>query len=73
MNKTNFLAVYAEAHLQALLKENIIAAFWKTGIIPLNHDVITNEMLAPSATSSSRKFLPISQASPVRVMEDMIH
>jgi hypothetical protein len=73
VDKTNFLSVYAEAHLQALLKENIIAAFWKTGIVPLNHDVITDEMLAPSTTSSSRGFLPIPQASPVRVMEDMIH
>jgi hypothetical protein len=45
VDKTNFLSVYAEAHLQALLKENIIAAFQKTGIVPLNCDVITDEML----------------------------
>ena len=73
VDKTNFLAVYAEAHFQALLKENIIAAFRKMGIVLLNRDVITDEMLAPSTTSSSRGFLPIPQASPVRVMEDMIH
>ncbi|KAF8218534.1 hypothetical protein L208DRAFT_1350478, partial [Tricholoma matsutake] len=73
VDKTNFLSVYAEAHLQALLKENIVAAFWKMGIVPLNCDVITDEMLVPSTTSSSRGFLPIPQASPVHVMEDMIH
>jgi hypothetical protein len=72
VDKRNFLAVYAEAHLQALSKENIIAAFRKTGIVPLNRDVITDEMLAPSTTSSSRGFLPIPQASSVHVMEDMI-
>ncbi|KAF8240116.1 DDE-domain-containing protein, partial [Tricholoma matsutake] len=64
VDKTNFLSVYAEAHLQALSKENIIAAFRKTGIILLNRDVITDEMLAPSTTSSSRGFLPIPQTSP---------
>ena len=73
VDKINFLSVYAEAHLQALSKENIIAAFRKTGIVPLDHNVITDEMLAPSTTSSSQGFLPIPQASPVRLMEDMIH
>ena len=73
VDKTNFLSVYAQAHAQALSKENIIAAFRKTGVVPLDRDVITEEMLAPSITSSSRGFLPIPQVSPVRVMEDMIH
>jgi hypothetical protein len=73
VDKTNFLSIYAEAHLQALSKENIIVAFQKTGIVPLNCDVITDEMLAPSTTSSCQGFLPIPQASPVRIMEDMIH
>jgi hypothetical protein len=73
VDKTNFLSVYAQAHTQALSKENIIAAFRKTGIVPLDRNVVTDEMLAPSTTSSSKGFLPIRQASPVRVMEDMIH
>ncbi|KAF8228900.1 hypothetical protein L208DRAFT_1289141, partial [Tricholoma matsutake] len=53
VDKTNFLSIYAKAHLQALSKENIIAAFRKTGIVPLNRNVITDEMLVPSTTSSS--------------------
>ncbi|KAF8226871.1 CENP-B protein, partial [Tricholoma matsutake] len=40
VDKTNFLSIYAKAHLQALSKENIIAAFRKTGIVPLNRNVI---------------------------------
>jgi hypothetical protein len=39
----------------------------------LDRNVITDEMLAPSITSSSQGFLPIPQASPVQVMEDLIH
>lgn len=73
VDKTNFLSVYTQAHTQALSKENIITAFWKTGIVPLDRNVVTDEMLAPSTTSSSRGFLPIQQVSPVRVMEDLIH
>ncbi|KAF8228561.1 CENP-B protein, partial [Tricholoma matsutake] len=65
VDRTNFLSVYTKAHLQALSKENIIAAFWKMGIVLLNCNVITDEMLVPSTTSSSRGFLPIPQASPV--------
>ena len=73
VDKSNFLSVYAQAHMQALSKGNIIAAFRKTGVVPLDRNVVTDEMLAPSTTSSSAGFLPIPQASPVRVMEDMIH
>jgi hypothetical protein len=74
VDKTNFLSVYAQAHVKALSKENIISAFRKTGVVPFNPDVITDAMLAPSIMSSSRGgVLPLPQTSPVRVMEDMIH
>ena len=72
INKTTFLSVYAEAHSKALSKENILTAFWKTGIVPLNRDAIMEEMLAPSIPSSSRGVLLIPQDSPIRVMSDMI-
>ena len=36
VDKANFLSVYARAHTQALSKKNIVAAFRKTGIIPLD-------------------------------------
>ena len=59
--------------MKALTQENILAAFRKMGIVPLDRDVITEQMMAPSTTSSTRGSLPIPQASPVRVMEDLIH
>lgn len=72
ITKSNFLAVYAEAHLETLTEANIKAAFRKTGVIPFNRDVVTAEMMAPSLESSSRGALPIHQSSPVRVMAGMI-
>jgi hypothetical protein len=36
IDKSNFLAVYAEAHLKTLTPENIRMAFKKKGVIPLN-------------------------------------
>jgi hypothetical protein len=39
ITKSNFLAVYAEAHLETLTEANIKAAFRKTGVIPFNRDV----------------------------------
>ena len=73
VSKSNFLSVYAQAHMKALSKENILAAFWKTGVVPFNADVITAQMLAPSATSLTRGDLLLPIESPVRVINDMIH
>ncbi|PPR07729.1 hypothetical protein CVT26_003722 [Gymnopilus dilepis] len=73
IGKTHFLAVYAQAHLEALTKENIEAAFKKTGVVPFNPDVITEAMMAPSHTTSTQSGLPVPLSSPVRVMSDMIH
>ncbi|KAJ7870015.1 hypothetical protein B0H13DRAFT_1509791, partial [Mycena leptocephala] len=65
VDKTTFLAVYAEAHFKTLTLENIKAAFKATGVILLNRDIVTEEMMAPSIESSSRGALPVQQASPV--------
>jgi hypothetical protein len=72
VSKKNFLGVYAKAHLEALSKKNIIAAFKKTGVVPFNPDVITETMLAPSRTSSTQSGLPVPLTSPLRVMSDLI-
>jgi hypothetical protein len=72
VDKTTFLEIYAEAHFKTLLPENIKAAFKKMGAIPLNWDVITEEIMAPSVESSSCGVLPVEQLSPVKVMSNMI-
>lgn len=74
VTKTNFLSIYAKAHLQAFTHDNVLAAFRKTGIVPFNPDIITTDMMAPSLETSTRDgFLPIRQPSPVRAISNMIH
>ncbi|KAL4253004.1 Centromere and Transposable Element-Derived Protein [Pleurotus pulmonarius] len=73
VGKANFLKVYADARSKALTKDNILAAFRKTGVSPFNPNAITADMMAPSISSSSQGGLPIEPPSPVRVIVDMIH
>ncbi|EJF61500.1 DDE-domain-containing protein [Dichomitus squalens LYAD-421 SS1] len=66
VNKTNFLEVYATAHVEALTVANINTTFKKTGVVPLNHDVITLQAMTPSLESSVCGSLPFPpQTSPV--------
>ncbi|RXW17484.1 hypothetical protein EST38_g8369 [Candolleomyces aberdarensis] len=73
VNKQCFLEVYANAHMKALSKQNIISAFRVTGVVPLNPDVITETMLAPSRTSSTSSSLPVPLPSPTQALSDTIH
>jgi hypothetical protein len=72
VTKKNFMKVYAEAHLKALTKENILATFRKTGIVPFNPNVITEEMLAPSWTLSIEGPLPLPTEEPMSILTNMI-
>ena len=75
VTKSNFLSIYAKAHLQAFTPSNVLAAFRKTGVVPFDPDVITNDMMAPSLETSTQDgaFLPMRQPSPVRAISNMIH
>ncbi|KDQ23014.1 hypothetical protein PLEOSDRAFT_1022730, partial [Pleurotus ostreatus PC15] len=66
ITKEHFLGVYGHAHLRALTPGNIKAAFKKTGIIPFDCSVVTEEMMAPSLESSYRGHLPVPPSTPVR-------
>ncbi|KAJ8474688.1 hypothetical protein ONZ51_g7033 [Trametes cubensis] len=72
VNKTNFLAVYAEAHQAALTESNIKAAFRKTGVVPFNPDIITSEMMTPSLETSTQGSLPLPPTSPVRTITQLL-
>jgi len=72
VSKVNFLEVYAKAHVRAFTKENILAAFKKTGIVPFNPDVITDAMMAPSLETSLTTRLPLSLASPLQEVVDLL-
>jgi hypothetical protein len=72
VSKTNFLSVYARAHMRAFTQANILAAFAKTGIVPFNPDVVTAAMMAPSLETSTSSHLPLALASPVQEIVDLI-
>ena len=52
VDKTNFLDVYSRAHVKALTKDNICAAFHATGVYPVNRNFITAKMMDPSIETS---------------------
>lgn len=64
VSKSNFLSVYAKAHTAALTRDNICAAFAKTGVVPYDPSVVTTEMMAPSTATSTETVLPIPPTSP---------
>lgn len=74
VTKSNFLTIYAQAHNKALTKENIIAAFAKTGVVPFNPDVITDAMMAPSleTSTSAHAAVVLDLPSPVKIISELI-
>jgi len=66
------MSVYARAHGRAFTKDNILAAFEKTGVVPFNPDVVTEDMMAPSLETSKSSVLPLEFPSPVKEMMDLI-
>ncbi len=72
VNKSNFLGLYAKAHMQTLTKDNIMSAFKATGIVPFNPDVITATKMAPSLETSSQSGLPVYLSSPVQAVSAML-
>lgn len=72
VSKMNFVRVYAKAHVRSFTKENILAAFRKTGIVPFNPDVITDTMMAPSLETSVSTHLPLKLASPIQEIVDLV-
>jgi hypothetical protein len=70
--KLNFMSIYTKAHTCTFTESNIHAAFAKTGIVPYNPDVITAEMMAPSLEMSTTSLLPLSLASPMHEVVDLI-
>ncbi|KAI5987137.1 hypothetical protein EDC04DRAFT_2913094 [Pisolithus marmoratus] len=73
VGKGNFLAIYSRAHQKALTPETIRAAFWKTGVWPLNPNVVSTEMMAHSYETSSVGHMPLPQASPVHAVSKAIY
>ncbi|EGO04751.1 hypothetical protein SERLA73DRAFT_68419 [Serpula lacrymans var. lacrymans S7.3] len=72
ITKNNFIIIYERAHLKALTPETIFSAFRATGVWPLDRNIITEEMIAPSLETSSQGQLPLPQPSPVCVITSLM-
>jgi hypothetical protein len=72
VDKSKFLGIYRRAHLRTMNPDTIHAAFRKTGIWPLDPDVITEAMMAPSKEMSCEGYLPIEPASPVKAVAKLL-
>lgn len=73
VGKSNFLSIYAPAHIRAFTTENIRMAFAKTGVIPFNPTIIQPEQLKPSIESSTTgSGLPLIPPTPVRTMANLM-
>jgi hypothetical protein len=73
VTKANFMSIYERAHHKAFTPKTICTAFRKTGVWPLNPNVVTSDMMAPSLETSSVGLLPLPQPSPVRVVAKVMH
>ncbi|KIO07587.1 hypothetical protein M404DRAFT_135527, partial [Pisolithus tinctorius Marx 270] len=74
VSKENFISIYTATHQKTLTKEMIQAAFWKTGVYPLDPNVITAEMMAPSLETSydAEGHLPLTLPSPVHAVSPVM-
>jgi hypothetical protein len=72
IDKTSFLEIYGHAHIRALSKDNILAAFRKTGVHPFDPSVVTVDMLAPAKESSIEGHLPLPPPTPVRAIARLL-
>jgi hypothetical protein len=63
ITKNNFIQVYQKAHIRAVTPATIKAAFKRTGVWSLNHQVITHNMMAPSLITSNQGHLPFIAAA----------
>lgn len=72
VSKSNFLQIYGRAHFRALTPENIKTAFRKTGIWPLDRNVISKADMAPSKETSCEAHLPIESSLDVQAVVGLL-
>ena len=72
MKKENFLEIYGRAHIKTMQADTVKAAFRKTGTWPVDPNIVTPEMMAPSKVTSKDAHLPVVPPTPVHVVADML-
>ncbi|KAJ3861408.1 hypothetical protein EV359DRAFT_84369 [Lentinula novae-zelandiae] len=68
------MVTYAKAHVRAFTESNIKAAFSRTGIVPFNPNVVSEQAMAPSleTSTSTTRLMPLGVASPVKEISMLI-
>ena len=65
VDKAEFLTILGMAVENAMTEANILLAWRKTGLCPVDPSVITPGMLAPSKVFSSEETFPVPPSSPI--------
>ena len=65
VDKGEFLTILGKPVDDAMTEANILLAWRKTGLRPVDPSVITPEMLAPSKVFSSEETFPVVPSSPI--------
>ena len=74
VNKGEFASVFGTAFLKAFTVDTVRAAFWATGIVPFNPEIITLVQMKPSEPASIKGSFPMPQPSPVcTIMSSIIN
>ncbi|KAF8160510.1 hypothetical protein BJ912DRAFT_891218 [Pholiota molesta] len=68
VSKKEFTLLWSCAYISAFEPDTISAAFRVTGVHPFCREVITEEQMKPSITSSVKGSFPLPQPSPVRAV-----
>ncbi|THU97084.1 DDE-domain-containing protein, partial [Dendrothele bispora CBS 962.96] len=66
ITKDTFAMIYGKAHLHTMTPDLIKTAFRKTGLWPVDRNVVTQEMMAPSKATSIKIYTPAEPPTPVR-------
>ncbi|THU97964.1 DDE-domain-containing protein [Dendrothele bispora CBS 962.96] len=72
ITKDSFAMIYGRAHLRTMTPELIKTAFRKTGLWPIDHNVVTADMMAPSKATSTQVYTLVQPPTPVRIVTDLL-
>jgi hypothetical protein len=73
VEKRDFLTVVHSAVQDSFTEANILCAWRKTGLRPVNRNTISNMDLAPSKAFSTTHCLPLAPFLPIRAVVNAIH
>jgi hypothetical protein len=68
VGKPDFLGVFRRTYNAAFTPDTVKAAFKVTGVVPFNHDAISEDQMKPSIATSVKRSFPLSQPEVVHTV-----